>query len=109
MADAELIASTTSPIFPAELHGFAVRVGIGPNPPDSPRSHRKAMYAELLPVSARARQVTERLGRDRILAMAPLTMEAAREIASDLDGQLAEQVGTHTLRLAAQLAKQATA
>lgn len=96
-------------VIPAEMHGFAVRVGIGPYPPDSPNTHRRAMYAELLPISPLAMLRMRRAGHAKILAVSPLTQEAAADIAAEPDGRLAELVGTQTLALASRKARTVTA
>lgn len=106
MSGSQVVKATTVPVVPAELHGFSLTVGLGPYPPDAPRSHRKAMYAELLPITTHARAVLDRMGRERILAISPLTPQAAEAIRREPQGRLAEIVATQTLRLASGLAKQ---
>lgn len=100
---------TVEDLIPAEVHGFAVRVGIGPYPPDSPNTHRRAMYAELTPISSLARDRMRRQGRAKILATSPLTQQAAAQVAADPQGKLAEMVGIQTLAQASRLARDVTA
>ena len=104
---AEILKVSSSPVIPAEVHGFAVRVGVGPYPENAPGSHRRAMYAELLPVSLKARTAMAYMGRVRILATTPLTPQAASAIAADPDSRLAEMVATATLANASRLAREA--
>lgn len=103
----EILRVSSSPVIPAEVHGFAVRVGIGPYPEDSPRSHRRAVYAELLPVSVEARTAMAYKGRTRILATTPLTPDAAAAVQADPDSRLAELLATETLKNASRLARRA--
>lgn len=107
MTGPQVVKTTSAPVIPAELHGFTVTVGVGVYPPDQPASHRKAMYAELIPVSAKARKALASINRERILGISPLTAHAAREIAQDPGGRLAEEVGTETLAHASRLARRA--
>lgn len=93
------------PVIPKVLLGFAVKVGVGPYPQDSPLSWRRAMYAELTPIEARTIEAMRRAGKERILATTPLTPRAAADIELDPDCRLAEQVGTRTLAEAARLAR----
>lgn len=107
MTDTQIVKTTSAPVIPAELHGFTATVGLGVYPPDQPASHRKAMYAELVPVSPEARAALASINRERILGISPLTASAAREIARDPGGRLAEEVGTETLAHASRLARRA--
>ncbi len=104
---AEIRRVTCTDVIPAEVHGFAVRVGVGPYPEDAPGSHRRAMYAELLPVSVEARTALAYKGRARILATTPLTPGAALAIEADPSSRLAELLATETLANASRLARKA--
>lgn len=106
MSDSEVVKLQIQPTIPAELHGFSVTVGLGPYPPDEPMSHRRAVYAELLPISQKARRALRRMNRERILSMTPLTAEAAEQIALDPGGSMAERASRDTLAEAAKLAAQ---
>lgn len=101
----EVVKSKLSPVLPAELHGFSVTVGLGVYPADQPASHRRAVYAELWPITAANQEKLRRINRQRILATVPLTAHAAAVIKNDPDGELAEQVGLRAVAEAARLAK----
>ena len=90
---------------PQELFGFSVKTYIGPYPADAPRSHRRAVYAELVPVHPDNVERMRRAGRTRILVSIPLTVEAARDIDADPQGKLAEDVGRDAIAHALPLAR----
>ncbi len=104
----EVVRVTSTDVIPAEVHGFAVRLGLGPYPPDAPHSHRRALYAELTPISTRAQVAMRHTGKVRILATTPLTPEAAAAVQADPNSQLAERLATETLANASRLARKAT-
>lgn len=108
MDGSQVVKLTSTDIIPAEVHGFAVRLGIGPYPQDAPRSHRRALYAELTPVSSEARTAMAYKGRARILATTPLTPEAAAAVQAYPNSQLSERLATATLANASRLARRAT-
>jgi hypothetical protein len=101
----EVVKATLTPVIPAELHGFTVTVGIGPYPPGQPQPGREAVYAELLPMSEKARRALKYIGRERILGMVPLTVEAAGECKANPQGQLAEIVARRAVAEASRLAR----
>lgn len=101
----EVIKSSMTPVIPAEAQGFGVEVGIGPYPPDKPRSRQRAVYAVLTPVSAHARALMASKNRERVLGMVPLTPAGAQAITADPGGQLAERTGTLALREALRLVR----
>lgn len=92
-------------VIPAEVHGFAVRVGIGPYPADQPRSHRRAVYAELTPISPRTIERMRRAGRERIIGTVPLTAHGARLVTDDPHGRPAELIARRALAEASRLAR----
>lgn len=92
-------------VIPAEVHGFAVRVGIGPYPADQPRSHRRAVYAELIPNTPRTIERMRRAGRDRILGTVPLTAHGAKVVTDDPHGRPAELIARRALAEASRLAR----
>lgn len=96
-------ALKVSDVFPAEFQGFSVEFGVGPYPLDSPRSHRRAMYAVCKPRNAHARAVCEFKNRDKVIGMVPLTPEGAAEIEADLSGPLAEKAAKDALAAVAKL------
>lgn len=104
MSDTEVLKTTSTDVLPTEVHGFTVKVGVGPYPPDVALSHRQAMYAELIPETEKAKAAMKFAGRERILGMAPLTRRAAKEIHEDPTGWLAEIVSRRALQEAAKLA-----
>lgn len=106
MAEIEVAKTVSRDVVPAEVHGFSVKVGIGPYPPDQERSHRKAVYAELRPKSRLAFTAMRAKNRERILGMAPLMPAAAREIEADPEGELAEITALDALRQASALARE---
>jgi hypothetical protein len=95
-----LVKLTATPTIPATVDGFAVRIGLGPYPPDAPGSHRRAMYAELTPVDERPRKFLESINRERLLGICPLTVEGALDIELEPDSRLAEAVAREALGVA---------
>lgn len=94
------ITSISKPTIPTSLHGFSIRVGIGIYPPDAPNSHRRAVYADLLPVSPDAQRLCKSMNRERVLGMVPLTPGGAELIASDPGGPVAERAARDALQAA---------
>ena len=103
----QILRVSSADVIPAEVHGFAVRVGLGPYPEDAPLSHRKAMYAELRPLSVKARAALVHKNKERILATTPLTPAAASAVQADPQSRLAELLATETLKNASRLARKA--
>ena len=102
---AEVVKTSLTPAIPAEAQGFGVEVGIGPYPPDKPRSRQRAVYAVLTPISAHARALMAAKNRERVLGMVPLTQEGAQAITADPGGQLAERTAVLALREAMRLVR----
>lgn len=101
----EVLKSLLTPVIPEHVHGFAVRVGIGPYPPDRPRSRQKAVYAELTPVSAHAHAIVSAKGRKRVLGMVPLTPAGAEAMAAEPGGPMAERASQIALAEAVRLVR----
>ena len=101
----EVLKTRLTPVIPDEADGFAVKVGMGPYPPDRPRSRQRAVYAELRPVSAHARGLMLARSRERVLGMIPLTELGAAEIAANPSGSTAERAAGHALQAALRLAR----
>ena len=102
---AEVLKTRLTPVIPDEADGFTVRVGIGPYPPDRPRSRKRAVYAELTPRSAHAKGLMLAVNRDRVLGMVPLTASGAIELAAEPGGVAAERAATLALREALRLVR----
>ena len=103
----QILRITSEDIIPAEVHGFAVRLGIGPYPENQPRSHRRALYAELTPISIKAQAAMRYVGKTRILATTPLTPEAVADVQANPSSHLSERLAVETLTNASRLAQQA--
>lgn len=102
---AEILKTVSRDVVPAEVHGFAVTVGVGPYPPDARQSHRKALYAELVPASRKAKRRMRAKNRERILGMVPLTPTGAGIITAHPQGPEAEQAALRALVQASRLAR----
>jgi hypothetical protein len=102
---AEVLKSLLTPVIPDQVQGFAVRVGVGPYPPDKPRSRQKAVYAELTPVSAHAHAIVAAKGRKRVLGMVPLTEAGADALAAEPGGREAERAARIALTEAVRLVR----
>ena len=102
--DTTVIAVAETPVIPTTVHGFSVDVkGMGPYPIDAPKSHRKAMYVELIPISPEARSLCDAKNAERIHANTPLGPELAAIIAAEPNGKAAEEAVLVTLRAAVKL------
>lgn len=106
---AEILKTISRDVIPAEVHGFTVKVGLGPYPPDAGHTHRKALYAELRPASRKAHRRMKRMNRERILGMVPLTQTGAGIITAHPQGPEAEQAALRALVQASRLARDLTA
>lgn len=95
-----VLAAAATNTVPEIIFGFVVRTGIGPYPPDAPTSHRKAFYVTLDPVEEQARTLCEKLNRERVLGMTPLTPDGTQEILQNPQGAIAEQTAKDTLAAA---------
>ena len=95
-----VITSIAQPTIPTIVHGFSVRVGIGIYPPDAPNSHRRAVYADLMPITPEAHALCQRLGRERVLGMVPLTPHGRDLIETDPGGDVAERTARDALQAA---------
>jgi hypothetical protein len=102
---ADVLKTLLTPVIPDEAQGFAVKVGIGPYPPDRPRSRQRAVYAELTPVSAHARSLMAAKNRARVLGMVPLTAAGAEAMALEPGGAEAERASGIALREALRLVR----
>lgn len=101
----EVAATRTRDAIPKELHGFRVTVGLGPYPPEAERSHRRAMYARLTPVSRHAQRIMRRMGRQEIVGHVQLTAEGAADCELDPQGPTAEQAALLALAPASRIAR----
>lgn len=100
----EVVGTRVRDSIPQELHGFRVTIGLGPYPPESERSHRRAMYARLTPCTPHTERVMRRLGRKEIIGHVPLTAAGAADAQLDPQGETAEQAALLALAPAAKLA-----
>lgn len=101
----EVVRSVLADVIPAEADGFSVKVGIGPYPPNKPRSPQRAVYAVLTPQSAHARGLMAVKNRERVLGMVPLTKRGAAEILAEPAGASAERAASNALREALRLVR----
>jgi hypothetical protein len=99
----DILGSSLSDVVPDEVDGFAVKVGIGPFPPDRSVSDRSAVYAELTPRSSRAHALMRSKSRERVLGMVEVTPEAAAEMRADPGGLTAERASVVALAQAVRL------
>lgn len=99
-AGADVLKTLLTPVVPEEAQGFAVRVGVGPYPPDKPRSKARAVYAELTPVSAHAKSLLAAKNRARVLGMVPLTEAGAEAMTAEPGGAEAERASRIALQAA---------
>lgn len=95
-----VIRSISKPTIPTTVQGFSVRVGTGIYPPDAPNSHRRAVYADLMPVSPEAQALCRKMGRERVLGIVPLTPDGFKIIADDPGGDVSEKAALDALRAA---------
>jgi hypothetical protein len=109
MALGRALGTTVEPVIPTELHGFTVKVGLAPYPPDAKNAHRKAIYAELRPTSRKAKRAMRRMNRERILGWVPLTKTGAGVISAHPNGPEAELAARDALQQASKLARQLVA
>lgn len=93
------------PAIPTELHGFRVELGVGPYPPDQPRSDNRAMYAKLHPVDDKVVERMRHMGRTMVVAALPIDPQLANRILAG-DQQATEYCGTVALMEASRLAKE---
>lgn len=100
----EVVGTRVRDVVPDELHGFKVTVGLGPYPPESERSHRRAMYARLTPCTPHTEHIMKRLGRKEIVGHVPLTAAGAADAQLNPQGETAEQAALLALAPAAKLA-----
>lgn len=102
---ADVLKTLLTPVIPEQAEGFDVRVGMGPYPPDKPRSKQRAVYAELTPRSAHAKGLCVAKNRAKVLGMVPLTEAGAAEIAAEPGGSTAERASANALRAAVRLVR----
>jgi hypothetical protein len=102
---ADVLKTLLTPVIPEEAQGFSVRVGVGPYPPDKPRSRQRAVYAELTPQSAHAKALLAAKNRVRVLGMVPLTAAGAEAMAAEPGGPEAERASRIALQEALRLVR----
>lgn len=78
----ELVAGLAEIALPAEVHGFAVEIEVGPYPAGHHSSHRRAVYAKLTPTTDATARKLKRAGYDRgiILGQAAVDNDTGRAL-----------------------------
>lgn len=89
---------------PATVHGFRVKMHLGPHPQPT-RRYPVAFFVRLIPDDADIAAKMWRAGKQEISAITPLSKPGARLIRSHPNGQLSENVAKVTLAEASRLAR----
>jgi hypothetical protein len=100
-----ILRTTSEDAIPQEAFGFTIATYFGVYPPDSPQSHRRAIYARLTPQTDELRRKLKNIGKSEILAWVPLTSDGIREVRRDPNCSVAEHAALAAVMEAGKLAK----
>ena len=92
-ADSQIVSETVVPAVPDHYFGFSVRQVLGPYPPGVAKSHRRAFYTMLIPVTERGKWIADQGSGGELFVYTELTLEGIEKIKSDEEflEHLAEQ------------------
>ena len=99
-----LVHCSITDAIPASIYGFDIRVSVGPYPPDSLRSKRRAVYATLTPADPAVQRRMHAAGKSKIVSSVPITAAAAARIGAG-DDDLAEAVALRAIQAASKAAR----
>lgn len=80
---AEIIGTETEQLIPTEIHGFTVRMELGPYPLNAEHTHRKALYAVFTPATYSNIEKLRYVNAREIRGMLPLTAEQTTDLLTD--------------------------
>ena len=100
-----ILRTTSTDAIPQEAFGFTIECFFAPYPLDAPQSHRRAIYARFSFFRSSSVCGVKRAGHAEILAHAPLSREAVRDIRRDPNCRTAEVAALGVISEGGKLAK----